>query len=240
MAKLLEQVRSASRARQFSRRTEEAYVGWIRRFVIFHERRHPLQLTGEHVAAFLTHLAVDRKVSASTQTQAGSALLFLYRDVLCVPISLSKDISRPQRPVRVPVVLTRAEVFRVLERVSGVSQLVCSLMYGSGARLLEALQLRVKDTTRPSRDRCTRRQRWRGSFDRATDRFGLFFDAADTPSIRVALQRYYARWRMGGSAGRVSADVTDFRSRACMAVPLPRGADKCGYRNAADPPIPSS
>jgi integron integrase len=145
MAKLLEQVAHACRARQFSRRTEEAYVGWIKRFIIFNGRRHPAQLTAVHVAAFLTHLAVERNVSASTQTQAASALLFLYREVLHVEISPPRDIVRPQRPARVPIVLTRDEILRVLGRMSGTSKVVCSLMYGSGLRLLETLQLRVKD-----------------------------------------------------------------------------------------------
>ena len=145
MAKLLEQVAHACRARQFSRRTEEAYVGWIKRYIFFNERRHPAHLTGEHVATFLTHLAVDRKVSASTQTQAASALLFLYREVLRIEISAPKDIVRPQRPLRVPVVLTRAEVTQLLGVMTGTSKLVCSLMYGSGLRLMETLQLRVKD-----------------------------------------------------------------------------------------------
>jgi integron integrase len=131
--------------RQFSRRTEEAYRGWIRRFVVFHGKRHPAELTGNDVAAFLTHLATEAKVSKSTQSQAASALLFLYRAVLSQPIEVARDIIRPSRSARVPIVLTRDEVMAVLRQMSGTKRLVAGLLYGSGLRLLEALQLRVKD-----------------------------------------------------------------------------------------------
>lgn len=143
--KLLRQVRDACRARQFSRRTEEAYVAWVHRYVLHHGKRHPAELTADDVTLFLTHLAVVRRVSASTQTQAASALLFLYREVLGLPIAPPRDVVRPTRPPRVPVVLTRDEVMAVLARTDGTKRLVCSLLYGSGLRLLEALQLRVKD-----------------------------------------------------------------------------------------------
>jgi integron integrase len=143
--KLLAQVRAACRARQFSRRTEEAYVDWIRRFVLHHDKRHPAELSADDVTRFLTHLAVVRRVSASTQTQAASALLFLYREVLRLPMAPARDVVRPTRPPRVPVVLTRDEVMTVIAHTDGTKRLVCSLLYGSGLRLLEALQLRVQD-----------------------------------------------------------------------------------------------
>jgi integron integrase len=143
--KLLDQVRDACRARQLSRRTEEAYVGWIRRFILFHRKRHPLELGDADIAAFLTSLAVDRQVSASTQTQAASALLFLYREVLGRPVDLPHDVVRPTRPKRLPIVLSRDEVAAVLAQLNGTKWLVAALLYGSGLRLLEALQLRVKD-----------------------------------------------------------------------------------------------
>ncbi|MFP3941830.1 MAG: phage integrase N-terminal SAM-like domain-containing protein, partial [Thermoanaerobaculia bacterium] len=142
--KLLEQVRREIRARQLSRRTERTYAGWIRRYILFHGKRHPKELAEEEVNAFLTHLAADRHVSPSTQTQALSALLFLYRHVLGRELG-ELDILRPRRPRRLPVVLTKGEVRAVLAELRKPHQLVATLLYGSGLRLLEALRLRVKD-----------------------------------------------------------------------------------------------
>lgn len=143
--KLLELVRLAVRARQFSQRTEEAYIGWIRRYVLFHGKQHPAALGNDAVAAFLTHLAVSRHVSPSTQNQAASALLFLYREVLRIPIAPPDGVARPRKPRHLPIVLSRQEVSAVLAEMSGPTHLVASLLYGSGLRLLEALQLRVTD-----------------------------------------------------------------------------------------------
>jgi integron integrase len=143
--KLLDQVRIACRARQFSRRTEKAYSGWARRYVVFHGRRHPAELDGEAITAFLSHLADSRRVSASTQRQAASALLFLYRDVLGLDVAPPRGVIRPGRTRRLPVVLTRNEVRAVLADITGPKHTVAALLYGSGLRLLEALQLRVKD-----------------------------------------------------------------------------------------------
>jgi integron integrase len=143
--RLLEQVRRACRARTFSPRTAEAYVGWIRRYVVYHGRQHPAQLGSDHVVAFLTHLANEADVSASTQSQAASALLFLYRDVLGRTIEAPADIIRPAKPRRLPVVLSRAEIAAVLREMSGEKRLIGALLYGSGLRLMEALCLRVKD-----------------------------------------------------------------------------------------------
>ncbi|MGQ0815047.1 MAG: integron integrase [Gemmatimonadota bacterium] len=143
--KLLEQVSDACRARQFSPRTEEAYIGWIRRYVLYHGKRHPSDLGSTEIAAFLTHLAVERRVSPATQNQAASALLFLYREVLGMEVAAPEGVLRPPKPHRVPVVLTRDEVRAVLSELRGTHLLVCNLLYGSGLRLLEALQLRVKD-----------------------------------------------------------------------------------------------
>jgi integron integrase len=143
--KLLDRVRDASRLRHFSPRTEEAYVMWIRWFVLFHGKRHPSAMGGGEVNQFLTHLAVDRHVSASTQNQALSALLFLYRVILDDPLPWLDDLVRAQRPLRVPVVLTIDEVRSVLQNITGVPHLVALLLYGSGLRLLQALTLRVKD-----------------------------------------------------------------------------------------------
>lgn len=143
--RLLTEVRRACRARQFSPRTEAAYTSWIRRYIHFHGLRHPEELGEPEVAAFLSHLANDRAVGSSTQNQAASALLFLYREVLRRVIQPSADVVRPRKPRRHPIVLTRQEVQAVLSHLNGSKRLVASLLYGSGLRLLEALQLRVKD-----------------------------------------------------------------------------------------------
>jgi len=142
--KLLTQVREAIRARQFSPRTEQAYVAWIRRYVVHHGKRHPAQLGEREVEEFLTHLAT-RHVSASTQRQAASAVLFLYREVLRQQVELPGRIARPAMPQRLPVVMSRGEVVKVLAELRGTHRLVASLLYGAGMRLLEALQLRIKD-----------------------------------------------------------------------------------------------
>ena len=143
--RLLEAVSGAARARHFSRRTEEAYVAWIRRFILFHGKRHPLTLGSEEINAFLTDLAVARQVSASTQNQALAAILFLYREVLRHDIGPLSGIVRARRPRRLPVVLTRDEVGAVLAQLGDPPRLIASLLYGAGLRLLECLRLRVKD-----------------------------------------------------------------------------------------------
>lgn len=143
--RLLEQVRNAIRVRHYSYRTEQAYVDWVRRFVLHHGKRHPRELGAEEVTAYLTHLARDRGVSASTRSQALAALLFLYKAVLGVELPWMDSIERAKRPVRVPVVLTRDEVRALLAQPEGSKWLMASLLYGSGMRLRECLKLRVKD-----------------------------------------------------------------------------------------------
>jgi len=143
--RLLDRLRTALRARHYSLRTEEAYAAWVRRYVLFHNRRHPDEMGEAEINAFLTDLAVTKKVSASTQNQALSALLFLYRDVLGRSLASLGDVVRARRPQRLPVVLTPAEVRAVLSRLEGTPRLVATLLYGSGLRLMEALRLRVKD-----------------------------------------------------------------------------------------------
>ena len=142
--RLLDRVRAAIRTRHYSRRTEEAYVSWIRRFIVFHGKRHPRELGEPEVTAFLSSLA-DRRVSASTQNQALSAVLFLYEDVLGRRLAWMDQIVRAKRPVRLPVVLSREEVVALLSRLHGTVWLMASLMYGAGLRLLECVELRVKD-----------------------------------------------------------------------------------------------
>jgi integron integrase len=143
--KLLPMMRHKLRLGHFSPRTEAAYLGWIRRFIRFHGTRHPAALAEAEVVAFLTHLAVERRVAPATQTQALSALLFLYREVLGRPLNRMVGLVRPQRRVRVPVVLNQAEVACLLGRLQGTMQLIGTMLYGSGMRLLECLTLRVKD-----------------------------------------------------------------------------------------------
>ena len=143
--KLLDRVRSAIRLRHYSPRTEEAYVGWIRRFVIFHHKRHPTEMGDAEVRRFLTDLAEKQSVSAPTQNQALNALVFLYRDVLQSPLGKMEAFVRAKRPKNLPIVLTKTEVRSVLKHMVGVARLVAVLLYGSGLRLLECLTLRVKD-----------------------------------------------------------------------------------------------
>ena len=143
--KLLEQVSDALRVKHYSYQTEKSYVQWIRRFILFHNKRHPKEMGGEEINAFLTHLAVDGKVAASTQNQALSALLFLYREVLHLDLDLDLDAVRAKRSRYLPTVLTPEEVKAVIVHLSGIHRLVVQVLYGSGLRLAEAQQLRVKD-----------------------------------------------------------------------------------------------
>jgi integron integrase len=175
--KLLAQLRAALRVRHYSPRTEEAYVAWTRRFVLFHDRQHPATLGLAAVRTFLTDLAVTRRVSASTQSQALAALLFLYREVLGTPLPGVLDgdgggVVRAKRPRRLPTVLTRAEVRAVLEALAAGAPgtapyaLVARLLYGAGLRLLEALRLRVKDVELERRELLVRGGK--GGKDRVT------------------------------------------------------------------------
>lgn len=143
--KLLDKVRDRIRVKHYSIRTETQYVQWIKRFILFHDKRHPLDMGAGEVEAFLTHLAVAGKVSASTQNQALSAVLFLYREVLGVELPWLTDVVRAKQPQRLPVVLTRTEVRAVLEQMKGVYSLMASLLYGTGMRLMECVRLRIKD-----------------------------------------------------------------------------------------------
>lgn len=141
---LLEQVAERIRRLGYSRRTEEAYCGWVRRFILASGMRHPRELGALEVEGFLTGLAVRGRVSASTQNQALGALLFLYRQVLGMDLPWMEEIQRAKRPERLPVVLTRNEVSRLLGALEGVTWLQASLLYGSGLRLLECLRLRLR------------------------------------------------------------------------------------------------
>jgi integron integrase len=143
--KLLEQVRDALRLKHYSLRTERSYCDWIIRFIRFHDLRHPREMGEAEVSAFLTHLARDGDVAASTQNQALSALLFLYKAVLKQEIGWLDNVERAKRPARLPVVLTREEVHKIFAHLHGTPRLMAGLLYGSGLRLMECVRLRVKD-----------------------------------------------------------------------------------------------
>ena len=143
--RLLDIVRARIRAKHYSYRTEEQYVDWIRRFILYNGKRHPAEMSAPEVSQYLTHLAVERRVSASTQNQALAAILFLYRHVLEIDLPWVDNVLRARTPQRVPVVLSRREVQALVAQLEGVCHLVGQLLYGSGLRLMEALRLRVKD-----------------------------------------------------------------------------------------------
>lgn len=142
--KILDEMSEILRSRHYSNRTEETYLDWVRRYILFHKKRHPLEMGAEEIRAFLIHLATERTVAASTQNQALSAILFLYREVLqkeIEPILL----SAAKRPERLPTVLSREEVIRIIDCMNGQNKLMAQILYGSGLRLMECLRLRVKD-----------------------------------------------------------------------------------------------
>jgi integron integrase len=143
--RLLDQVRNAIRRRHYSYRTEETYIHWIKRFIYFHDKRHPREMAASEVTGFLNYLAKERNVASATQNQALSALLFLYRDVLAQPLPWLDELERARRPARVPAVLTMSEIRRLLSNLDGTRWLMASLLYGAGLRWRECLRLRVKD-----------------------------------------------------------------------------------------------
>jgi integron integrase len=143
--KLLDEVRDVMRLKHYSLRTERTYCDWIERFIRFHDLRHPREMGEAEMSAFLTHLARDGKVAASTQNQALSALLFLYKEVLKAEIGWLENVERAKKPMRLPVVLTRDEVHKIFAHLHGAARLMTGLLYGSGLRLMECVRLRVKD-----------------------------------------------------------------------------------------------
>ncbi len=143
--KLLERVRETIRRKHYSQKTEQAYLNWIKQYILFHDKKHPQDMAATEVEAFLTYLAVERKVAASTQNQALSAILFLYREVLDKTVETGFQYIGAKRPKRLPVVLTKSEVQQILVRLSGDTKMIVQLLYGSGLRLNEAVRLRVKD-----------------------------------------------------------------------------------------------
>ena len=143
--KLLEQVQEALRTKHYSYRTEQTYIDWIRRYILFHQKQHPKDLGVEEIRAFIAHLATDRKVATSTQNQALSAILFLYRTVLQQEINLPPDLINPSRPKRLPTVLTHEEAMTVINAMRGTPRIMAKILYGSGLRIMECMRLRVRD-----------------------------------------------------------------------------------------------
>lgn len=183
--KLLDQVRNLIRLKHYSIRTEQAYLGWIRRFILFHHKRHPKEMGKTEIEAFLTHLAVQENVAASTQNQAMNAILFLYRHVLKQDLDWLEDVTRAKRPARLPVVLTVPEVQAVLTQLEGQYWLMASLLYGSGLRLMECLRLRVKDLELTRRELIVRDGKG------AKDRITLLADKLIQP-LQTQLERVKA------------------------------------------------
>lgn len=143
--KLLDQVGDAIRVKHYSLRTEQTYKDWIKRYILFHKKRHPNDMGAQEVQAFITHLAAQQNLSASSQNQALSAVMFLYRHVLKKEIDLPSDLIRAEKSKTLPVVLTQQEAYCVINNMKGVPQLMAKILYGSGLRLMECLRLRVKD-----------------------------------------------------------------------------------------------
>ncbi len=144
-AKLLDRVRYRIRVMGYSIRTEQSYVSWIRRFILFHNKRHPQDMGKGEIEAYLTHLAVTRHVAPSTQNQAFNALLFLYRKVLEIEFPENINAYRSKRPTRLPTVLTKAETIKIISMITGFHQIMVKILYGSGLRSIECLRLRIKD-----------------------------------------------------------------------------------------------
>ncbi|MEP7124979.1 MAG: phage integrase N-terminal SAM-like domain-containing protein [Byssovorax sp.] len=181
--RLLDRVRETMRVRHLSPRTEEAYLGWIRRFIRHHGLRHPRDLGPDAIVRFLGHLATEQHVAASTQNQALAAILFLYVRVLGIPVEALGDFARAKRPERLPAVLTHREVAAVLDCMAGAPLLMASLLYGAGLRLLECARLRVKDLDFDRQEILVREGK--GDKDRMTTRAGSSFRTRWRGSCRV-------------------------------------------------------
>ena len=233
---LLERVRGRLRAKRYSIRTEQQYVHWIKRFILYHGKRHPLQLGGPEIQAFLTHLAVAGKVAASTQNQAKSALLFMYGEVLGQELPWLGDIVHAKTPQRLPVALTVEETRALMAQLSGVQWLIASLLYGSGLRIMEAVRLRVKDVEFTRREILIRDGK--GAKDRITMLPGSLADPLRNHLVKVkhiheqdliagngevylpfALERKYPNasrswgWQYVFPAGKLSIDPRSGRVR---------------------------
>jgi len=233
---LLEEVRRQLRVHRKGRRTESAYVSWIRRFILYHGKRHPSELRETEVNAYLTHLATDRRVSASTQNQALCALLFLYRHVLGVGLK-ELDLVRAPRRRKLPVVLSRAEVRAVLSHLDADAKLVLSLLYGTGMRLLEGLRLRVKDVDF-ERGRIVVRD-GKGEKDRVTMLPASLVDPL-REHLRLVRAAHEEAQRRRRAPLRSRAEVPGSGSRVVLAVRLPgcQALERSEVRRVAPAPHP--
>ena len=214
--KLLDQLRYALRARRYSRRTETAYVSWVRRFILFHGKRHPKEMGAREVVEFLSHLAVEEEVSASTQNQALGALLFLYRTLLDQRLDELDRMVRARRPGRIPVVMSRDEVRAALDPLTGINRLIVTLLYGGGLRLLEALRLRVKDLDFERRQIIVRDGK--GKHDRATT-----LPQRIEPALREHLVRVQRLHRADLEQGLGNAPIPEALARKYPSAPTEWG-----------------
>jgi integron integrase len=214
--RLLDQVRQAIRTRHYSFRTEKAYVGWIRRFIVFNGKQHPAELGAADLARYLQHLAVRGRVAASTQNQAFSALIFLYSEVLHRKLEGLETVVRAKRPQRVPVVLSRAEVARLLRQMHGTPHLMCSLIYGAGLRLLECARLRVKDVDLERQELTVRDGK--GRKDRVT-----VLPATLTAPLRAQLERVQRQHQTDLAHGLGSVELPDALERKYPRAPWELG-----------------
>jgi integron integrase len=192
--KLIQRIRDTFRARHYAYRTEQAYVGWIKRYIAFHGMEHPARLNAEHVREFLTYLAVDRGVSVSTQSQAQSGIKFLYKQVLDIDLGPLPDVECSRRPKTLPIVLSKDEVKAVLRRLKGRPLLMASLLYGSGLRLSECMTLRVKDLDFESG------QLWVRGGKGAKDRWAPLPKSVEKP-LKVQLKRVRELWASDRARG---------------------------------------
>jgi integron integrase len=215
---LYEVSREKMRTRHFAYRTEQAYLYWIRRYVNFHGRKHPREMGSSDVEAFLTHLAINEHVSASTQNQALQALLFLYRQVLEINLPWLENVTRARRPKRLPVVLTVTEVRSVLAQLDGSAWLFASLLYGSGLRLMEALRLRVKDLVIERGELIVRDAK--GGRDRVT-----VLPASIVDPLRVHLAKLHLRFEQQRRSGEPGASLP-----SALAYKYPNSSRQWGWQ----------
>ncbi len=180
--RLLDQMRERIRVKHYSIRTEETYLHWVKRYILFHKKRHPAEMGAPEVEAFLSHLAITANVSASTQNLALSSILFLYREVLEVDLPWLEGVTRAKKPQRLPVVLTREEVRQLLAHMDGIHHMMASLMYGTGMRLMECVRLRVKDIDFPRHEIVVREGK--GNKDRV-----IMLPATLVPALQSHLEK---------------------------------------------------
>lgn len=215
--KLLDQLRERIRYRHYSLRTEQAYVHWVKRFIYFHGKRHPRDMGGPEVEAFLSHLANEGRVAVSTHQQALSAILFLYREVLGAELPWLARVERPKTPKRLPVVLTTSEVRRVLDHVEDRTHcLMARLLYGTGMRLMECVRLRVKDVDFARREIMVRAGK--GDKDRVT----MLPDSL-AGDLQAHLDRVREVWQADRAAGRVGVELPEALARKYPNAPVEWG-----------------